>query len=94
MKTCPQCRSQFPEDYIFCLNDGTALGEIEQETVVQNKVVFGGQTSSLAPDMLIVCASCGLATAPDAIGASELANIETIRRKKQECENMAAYYNY
>ena len=36
----------------------------------------------------------GLATAPDAIGASELANIETIRRKKQECENMAAYYNY
>lgn len=37
------------------------LSEDEQETVVQNKVAFGGQTSALSPDMLIVCASCGLA---------------------------------
>lgn len=61
MKTCPQCNSQFPEDYVFCMNDGTTLGEIEQETVVQNKVVLGGQTSALSPDMLAVCTSCGLA---------------------------------
>lgn len=61
MKSCPNCNSQFPDDYVFCLNDGTVLDEAEQETLVQNRVSFGGQTSSLAPDMLTVCASCGLA---------------------------------
>ena len=43
------------------MNDGTTLPDAEQETVVQNRVAFGGQTSSLSPDMLVVCASCGLA---------------------------------
>ncbi len=61
MKSCPNCNSQFPDDYVFCLNDGTTLDEAEQETLVQNRIVFGGQTASLSPDMLTVCASCGLA---------------------------------
>lgn len=61
MRTCPQCNSQFPDDYVFCMDDGTTLAEAEQETVVQSRVALGGQTASLSPDMLVVCASCGLA---------------------------------
>lgn len=60
MKTCLQCNNLFPDDYIFCLDDGTKLVEAEQETVLKAKLI-GGQTSALSPDMLIVCASCGLA---------------------------------
>lgn len=63
MKTCPQCQSHYPEDYVFCMNDGTTLKdeETEQETILQNKVLFGEKTSALSPGMLVVCPSCGLA---------------------------------
>ena len=62
MNICPQCQSVYPEDYIFCLNDGTTLkdDENEQETLVQPKVGLG-QTVALSPDMLIVCPGCQLA---------------------------------
>ncbi|MBK8813701.1 MAG: tetratricopeptide repeat protein [Acidobacteria bacterium] len=61
MRTCPQCNSVFPEDYLFCLNDGTMLAEndAEQETVVQAR--FAQPTSALSPDMIAECVSCGLA---------------------------------
>lgn len=65
MKTCPQCNSQFPDDYAFCMDDGTSLIESEQETIVQNRIPFAGQTSSLAPEMIFVCPSCGLANRAD-----------------------------
>jgi len=60
MKNCPQCSSVYPEDYVFCLNDGAMLkvGDDEQETVVSPKVNFG-QTAALAPDMLTTCGVCG-----------------------------------
>ncbi|MCY7376227.1 MAG: tetratricopeptide repeat protein [Pyrinomonadaceae bacterium] len=59
MKNCPQCSSVYPEDYVFCLNDGTILKDAddEQETVVSPKVNFG-QTTALAPDMLTTCGMC------------------------------------
>ena len=62
MNICPQCQSVYPEDYIFCLNDGTTLkdDENEQETLVPPKVGLG-QTVALSPDMLIVCPGCQLA---------------------------------
>lgn len=59
MKSCPQCQSVFPEDYVFCLNDGVLLhdAETEQETVLSPVVNFG-KTSMLSPEMLVVCSSC------------------------------------
>ncbi len=61
MKFCPQCQSVFPEDYVFCMSDGTTLKEkdAEQETVVRPKI-SAGQTTALSPEMLVACASCGL----------------------------------
>ena len=38
MKICPQCRNPFPDDFVFCMNDGTTLLEDEQETVVRDVV--------------------------------------------------------
>src|SRR5829696_9333060 len=63
MKICSQCSSVFPDDYVFCLTDGSILadGDGEQETIVQKKVVFEQPTSSLSPDMLFACPACGLA---------------------------------
>lgn len=63
MKICSQCSSVFPDDYVFCLTDGSILadGDEEQETVVQKRVVFEQPTSALSPDMLAACAACGLA---------------------------------
>ena len=63
MKICPQCSSIFPEDYVFCLNDGTILSDDdgEQETVVQPKISLQPPTATLSPAMLVVCASCNLA---------------------------------
>lgn len=59
MKSCPQCQSVFPEDYVFCLNDGTSLhdAETEQETILRPVVNFG-KTSSLSPEMVVACVSC------------------------------------
>lgn len=61
MKTCPQCQSVYPDDYVFCLGDGTMLKEIEteQETVVRSKVNLG-ETAALSPEMLVICPSCQL----------------------------------
>ena len=59
MKACPQCQSVFPEDYVFCLNDGISLhdAETEQETVLRPVVNFD-RTSMLSPEMIVVCLSC------------------------------------
>ena len=59
MKTCSQCQSVFPKDYVFCLNDGTLLhdAETEQETVLRPIANFG-KTSMLSPDMIVACVSC------------------------------------
>lgn len=59
MKSCPQCQSVFPEDYVFCLNDGVTLhdAETEQETDLRPVVNFG-KTSMLSPDMIVACVSC------------------------------------
>ena len=42
MKSCPQCRTVYYDDNIFCLADGNALVDdgVEQETVVNPKVGF------------------------------------------------------
>lgn len=63
MKVCPQCSIIYPEDYVFCLNDGTTLkdDENEQETVVQKKIVFDEKTLALSPDAPKVCPSCAMA---------------------------------
>ena len=39
MKNCPQCNTVYDEDYIFCLTDGNALldNDDEQETVLNRK---------------------------------------------------------
>lgn len=62
MKICPQCQSIFPEDYGFCMTDGTLLKESEskQETVMRPKINLG-QTTALSPEMLVVCLVCQLA---------------------------------
>lgn len=61
MKTCPQCQSEFADDYVFCMSDGTPLAsaEAEPETVVSSRVQLPA-TTALAPEMLSVCANCGL----------------------------------
>lgn len=64
MKICPQCQNVFPDDYIFCMSDGTTLineNEQEQETIVQEKIITPGGTSALSEDMLVVCLKCNLA---------------------------------
>ncbi len=63
MKICPQCKSVFPEDYVFCMTDGTTLDSDnqEQETVVREKIITPDKTSALSPDMLVVCLKCNLA---------------------------------
>ena len=64
MKICSQCSSVFPDDYLFCLTDGSILADgegEEQETIVQKKIVFEQPTSALSPDMIFACPACGLA---------------------------------
>ena len=60
MKVCPQCSIIYPEDYVFCLNDGTTLKDEdnEQETLVQKKVVFDEKTLALSSETQIACPSC------------------------------------
>lgn len=78
MKTCPQCQSVFPEDYVFCMNDGTTLkeNETEQETVIRPKISIG-QTTALSPDMLVACASCGLSNRANSKFCKKCGNILT-----------------
>lgn len=64
MKTCPQCQSEFADDYIFCMNDGTRLPtateESEDETVLSARKISFPATAALSPEMLNACAQCGL----------------------------------
>jgi len=63
MKVCPQCNTEYHDDYVFCLTDGNTLTDEsgEQETLFRNKIVFSEKTSALSPDMLVECTACGLA---------------------------------
>jgi hypothetical protein len=63
MKVCPQCNTEYPDDYVFCLTDGNTLTDEsgEQETLFRNKIVFPEKTSALSPDLLVECVACGLA---------------------------------
>lgn len=63
MKICPQCKTAYPEDYVFCLTDGNTLHDEsgEQDTMIRNRIVFPEKTSALSPDMFVACVSCGLA---------------------------------
>lgn len=60
MKTCPQCRNVYDEDYVFCLTDGNALldGDGEQETVLNQK--FSMPRLEIASEANSFCPSCGL----------------------------------
>ena len=60
MKTCPQCRNVYDEDYVFCLTDGNALldGDGEQETVLNQK--FSMPRIDIDPETNSFCPSCGL----------------------------------
>ena len=62
MKVCPQCSHGYPDDFLFCLTDGNVLVDEggEQETVIRNRIVVGGKTDSLPPDMLVDCPACGI----------------------------------
>ncbi len=60
MKTCPQCRNVYDEDYVFCLTDGNALldGDGEQETVLNQK--FSVPRIDIDAETSFFCPSCGL----------------------------------
>ncbi|MDQ3799010.1 MAG: tetratricopeptide repeat protein [Acidobacteriota bacterium] len=62
MKTCPRCQSDFADDYVFCMNDGTPLieSESEEQTLVSAKNVSFPATTALSPDMLNICPQCSL----------------------------------
>ena len=63
MKTCSLCSSVFPDDYLFCLTDGTVLQDSggEQETVLNRKFWNPSPGAvSTAEAAAIRCASCGL----------------------------------
>ena len=65
MKTCPQCQSEFADDYIFCMNDGTPLRAAaeeseEEQTVLSARKISFPATTALSPDMLNPCTQCGL----------------------------------
>lgn len=65
MKTCSQCSSVFPDDYHYCLTDGTVLhdSEGEQETVLNQKLWNpspGGIFTAEAASVTAICAACGL----------------------------------
>lgn len=61
MRSCPQCRSRFGEEYFFCLNDGVRL--IDDA---------GEQITFVAPARIRqACAKCGAGNDADAIFCSK-----------------------
>jgi hypothetical protein len=63
MKSCSQCSSVFPDDFLFGLTDGTVLQDSggEQETVLNRKFWNPSPGAvSTAEAAAIRCASCGL----------------------------------
>jgi hypothetical protein len=64
MKTCPQCNSEYPNDYGFCLIDGVTLNEkdAEQETLVKNRMVFSIPSPA---GLSLNCKACGIENSAD-----------------------------
>ena len=62
MKSCPQCRTVYYDDNIFCLADGNALVDdgVEQETVVNPKVGFSMPIGGTDEGRSVMCPTCGL----------------------------------
>jgi len=56
---CPQCKTVYEDDYVFCLTDGNSLIDDsgEQETVV-NRIKMSPPAGE---GLLVKCRSCGLA---------------------------------
>ncbi len=67
MKICPQCRTTYEEDYLFCLSDGNALiaDSTEQETVVNPARGFTIPIGGGTPDHSGSCPACGLENKSD-----------------------------
>lgn len=94
MKICPQCSSVFPEDYVFCLSDGTILNnDDEQETVVHPKISFG-QTAALSPDMLVVCSSCSLANRAGSKFCKKCGTLLPIQFDSAETQNSVPPFSF
>ncbi len=59
MRSCPQCKHYFEDDFAFCLNDGTMLedesGEIETRIGQRVQMPMSAGTGAEAP-----CPSCGM----------------------------------
>lgn len=67
MRSCPQCRSRFGEEYFFCLNDGVRL--IDDA---------GEQITFVAPAIVRQpCLKCGAGNDPDAVFCSKCGSAMT-----------------
>lgn len=64
MKSCPQCSAAYPDEYKFCLIDGTTLKEpdAEQETVVKNRIEFSIPSPA---GFSLNCTVCGVENSSD-----------------------------
>lgn len=61
MKTCPQCRVVYEDEFLFCLSDGNTLVDEsgEQETLVGNRVVFSEIDPGEMTEVMSTCGACG-----------------------------------